>query len=65
MIALARGSAAPAARHGGLAFLFLGLFLLYPLFEVFSASMLDAEGEAFTSANYTQGAGPALLPPPA
>ena len=35
-----------------LGFLFLGLFLLYPLFNVFSASVLDAEGEKFTLANY-------------
>jgi len=35
-----------------LAFLFLGLFLLYPLFSVFSASVLDGEGEKFTLANY-------------
>ena len=35
-----------------LGFLFLGLFLLYPLFNVFSASVLDAEGEKFTFANY-------------
>lgn len=35
-----------------LGFLFLGLFLLYPLFNVFSASVLDSEGEKFTLANY-------------
>lgn len=35
-----------------LGFLFLGLFLLYPLFNVFSASVLDSEGEKFTFANY-------------
>ena len=35
-----------------LGFLFLGLFLLYPLFNVFSASVLDGEGEKFTFANY-------------
>jgi len=35
-----------------LGFLFLGLFLLYPLFNVFSASVLDSEGEKFTIANY-------------
>ncbi len=35
-----------------LGFLFLGLFLLYPLFNVFSASVLDADGEKFTLANY-------------
>jgi iron(III) transport system permease protein len=37
-----------------LAFVFLGLFLLYPLFQVFSASFLDAEGTALTFANYTR-----------
>jgi iron(III) transport system permease protein len=37
-----------------LAFLFLGLFLLYPLFQVFSASFLDSEGTALTFANYTK-----------
>jgi iron(III) transport system permease protein len=35
-----------------LGFLFLGVFLLYPLFNVFSASVLDGEGEKFTLANY-------------
>jgi iron(III) transport system permease protein len=37
-----------------LAFLFLGVFLLYPLFQIFSASFLDSEGTAFTLANYTK-----------
>lgn len=37
-----------------LAFLFLGLFLLFPLFQVFSASFLDSEGTALTFANYTK-----------
>src|SRR5579871_5694313 len=37
-----------------LAFLFLGLFLIYPLFQVFSASFLDSEGTALTFANYTK-----------
>jgi iron(III) transport system permease protein len=37
-----------------LGFLFLGLFLLYPLFNVFSASVLDGEGEKFTFANYVK-----------
>lgn len=37
-----------------LGFLFLGLFLLYPLFNVFGASMLDGEGEKFTFANYVK-----------
>lgn len=33
---------------------FLGLFLLWPLFNVFGASMLDAEGQSLTFANYTK-----------
>ena len=37
-----------------LAFVFLGLFLVYPLLNVFGASFLDAEGTAFTFANYTR-----------
>ena len=37
-----------------LGLLFLGIFLLYPLFNVFGASMLDAEGQSFTFANYTK-----------
>jgi iron(III) transport system permease protein len=37
-----------------LGFLFLGLFLLYPLFNVFSASLLDADGERLTLANYAK-----------
>ncbi len=37
-----------------LAFAFLGLFLLLPLFQVFSASFLDSEGTALTFANYTK-----------
>ena len=37
-----------------LAFLFLGLFLLYPLSQVFSASFLDSDGTALTFANYTK-----------
>ena len=37
-----------------LGFAFLGLFLLYPLFNVFGASVMDAEGETFTWANYTK-----------
>src|SRR4051812_20093766 len=37
-----------------LAFAFLGLFLLYPLAQVFSASFLDSEGTALTFANYTK-----------
>jgi iron(III) transport system permease protein len=34
------------------AFAFLGLFLLYPLFNVFSASFLDRTGTTLTLANY-------------
>ncbi|MEN3355844.1 MAG: hypothetical protein V7640_4002, partial [Betaproteobacteria bacterium] len=30
------------------AFLFLGLFFLYPLYRVFGASFLDASGAHFT-----------------
>ena len=37
-----------------LGFAFLGLFLLYPLFNVFGASLLDTEGERLTLANYTK-----------
>ena len=37
-----------------LGFLFLGLFLLYPLFNVFSASLLDGDGGKLTTANYTK-----------
>ena len=37
-----------------LALLFLSVFLLYPLANVFGASVLDAEGETFTLANYTK-----------
>jgi len=37
-----------------LGFVFLGLFLLYPLFNVFGASLLDAEGERLTLGNYTK-----------
>jgi iron(III) transport system permease protein len=47
---------APLARLqliiGGLAFLFLGLFLLYPLWGVLSASILTPDGAAFTPNNY-------------
>jgi iron(III) transport system permease protein len=35
-----------------LAFAFFGLFLLYPLFNVFSASFLDPSGTRLTLANY-------------
>lgn len=37
-----------------LGLLFLGVFLLYPLFNVFGASLLDGEGQSFTLANYTK-----------
>jgi len=37
-----------------LAFLFLGLFLLYPLAHIFGASFLDSEGQSLTFANYTK-----------
>ena len=37
-----------------LAFAFLGLFLLYPLINVFSASFLDRTGTNFTLANYAR-----------
>jgi iron(III) transport system permease protein len=47
---------APLARLqlaiGGLAILFLGLFLLYPLWGVLSASILTPDGGAFTPNNY-------------
>jgi iron(III) transport system permease protein len=37
-----------------LALLFLGLFLIYPVFRVFSASFLDASGAHLTLANYAK-----------
>jgi iron(III) transport system permease protein len=37
-----------------LGLLFLGLFLLYPLSSVFSASFLDADGQHFTLMNYVK-----------
>jgi len=40
------------AAIAALAFLFLGVFLLYPLLQVFGASLLDAEGTTLTLANY-------------
>ena len=47
---------APLARlpvaMGVAAFLFLGLFLLYPLWGVLSASVLTPDGTAFTFGNY-------------
>ena len=36
----------------GLGLLFLGVFLVYPLLNVFGASVLDAQGQSFTLANY-------------
>jgi iron(III) transport system permease protein len=49
-------SIAPLARLpvtlGMMAFAFLGLFLLYPLWGVFSASILTPDGTAFTLENY-------------
>ncbi len=38
----------------GLGFLFLGLFLLWPLGNVFGSSLLDSEGESLTLANYAK-----------
>jgi ABC-type sugar transport system permease subunit len=47
-----------------LGLLFLGLFLLYPLFNVFGASMLDSEGQSLTFANYAKMLGrPSIAPP--
>jgi len=37
-----------------LGLLFLSVFLLYPLFNVFGASVLDSEGQSFTFANYAR-----------
>jgi len=37
-----------------LALLFLGVFLVYPLLNVFGASVLDSEGQSLTFANYTK-----------
>jgi len=37
-----------------LGLLFLGVFLIWPLVNVFGASMLDAEGQSFTFANYAK-----------
>ena len=37
-----------------LALLFLGVFLVYPLVNVFGASVLDSEGQSLTFANYTK-----------
>jgi iron(III) transport system permease protein len=49
---------APLARlpvaMGAAAFVFLGLFLLYPLWGVLSASVLTPDGTAFTLGNYVR-----------
>lgn len=49
---------APLARLplaiGAIAFVFLGLFLLYPLWGVLSASILTPDGASFTLENYTR-----------
>ena len=49
---------APLARLplaiGAMAFLFLGLFLLYPLWGVLSASVLTPDGATFTLDNYVK-----------
>ena len=49
---------APLARLplaiGTMAFLFLGLFLLYPLWGVLSASFLTPDGSALTLDNYVK-----------
>ena len=47
-------SSACRSRSRRSALLFLGVFLLYPLFNVFGASVLDSEGEPFTLANYAK-----------
>ena len=51
-IALPRNAFPLAVAVAG--FLFLGFFLLYPLYGVFSASFLDASGEQFTLRNYAK-----------
>jgi iron(III) transport system permease protein len=38
----------------GIAFGFLGLFLIYPLYRIFGASFLDASGTTFTLHNYAK-----------
>ena len=49
---------APLARLpvaiGAVAFLFLGVFLVYPLWCVLSASVLTADGSALTLQNYAR-----------
>ena len=53
MMLVARRDAFPFAITL-LALAFLGLFLLYPLFNVFGASFLDRTGASLTLANYTR-----------
>jgi iron(III) transport system permease protein len=53
MIAISRRDTFPLAITI-LALAFLGLFLLYPLLNVFGASFLDRTGKIFTLANYTR-----------
>ena len=43
-----------AAAVAGIAFVFLGFFLLYPLFGILSASFLDASGAHLTFNNYAK-----------
>ena len=52
-LAIPHGQRLPLAI-AALGLLFLDLFLLYPLFNVFGASVLDPEGERLTLANYTR-----------
>ena len=51
MLAIPHQQRLPAAI-AALAFLFLGVFLIYPLLQVFGASLLDSEGASLTLANY-------------
>ncbi|MBV9563475.1 MAG: iron ABC transporter permease [Bradyrhizobium sp.] len=53
MIAISRRDSFPLAI-AILAFAFLGLFLLYPLLNVFGASFLDRTGKVLTLANYVR-----------
>ncbi len=53
MIIISRRDTFPLAI-AMLAFAFLGLFLLYPLLNVFGASFLDRTGKIFTFANYVR-----------
>ena len=43
-----------AGHRASLGLLFLGVFLLYPLFNVFGASFLDPTAQYFTFANYAR-----------